>query len=384
MTNKIVLATALTGARYSPWLLKDTKDVALDPKFYAQHMPITPEQVTQDVRGSYTYGARFFHVHARNPQTGAQWANLDWYDKVAQGIREIDPNVVISFPTSRKMEVGKGIEDRLKLLEMIQKNSPGRVDRAYAEFKVRGVAVEAHPDTLTTFTVPEVTMLGNLKNRLGVEETPGWTDPEVMKLYYEFLIQRTKELGVMQEIEITTMGQFDVLKRMAESGKYHMDAPMHFVVLLGFSDGLPIDKKTYEVALKEIEDLRKGVEHPAVITVGAVIPPQKAKKESSIRFEPGKHDYHEVMQWVTDDHRVGLFRVGLEDTPELYGKQRKNAELVAHAAEFFDKKGVEIVTDAHVLREAFGLPYKPTSEIKPVSALKNLLEDVISKLFPNK
>ena len=158
----------------------------------------------------------------------------------------------------------------------------------------------------------------------------------------------------MQEIEITTMGQFDVLKQMTESGNYHMDAPIHFVILLGFSNGLPIDKKTYEEALRNIEDLRRGIDQPTVISVGAVIRP----KEASAFPRPllkGKHDYQEVMEWVTNDPRVNIFRVGLEDTPELYGWQLTNPQLVTHAVNFFNGHGRDVITDPKILRAAFAV-----------------------------
>ncbi len=392
MKNPIAISLALTGARYSPWLKTNGISKLPEPDFYAEHMPITPEEVARDVERASREGAIFFHAHARNPETGAQYADLSWYRQTAKLVREINPEYILSFPTSRKMEVGKQIDDELHASHKLQGNPPGQHDRAYHELKVRGVAVEALPDTLTTFTVPEVKILGKPKDSRGVEDVPGWNEPAVMKLYYHGLIQRTMELGVMQEIEITTMGQFDVLKRMAKSGEYHLDAPVHFVLLLGFSNGLPISKETYEQALKNIEDLRRGINQPTVITVGAVIRPKESSESPVNPLTQGQHDYHEVMDWVVDDPRIDIFRVGLEDTPKCYGWQWKNHELVEYAVDFFLNRGRDILTDPAILRNHMGLstegriPIDTTSDKPSVNSDfelpdTNKLEKIIKELI---
>lgn len=373
MSTPIAISMALTGARYSPWLKSNGKTVTPGHDFYAKNMPLTPEAIASDVTNGYRNGALFFHAHARNPKTGAQYADLGWYQSVASLVRRINPNLILSFPTSRKMEVGKEIDTKLEALHKKQGKPPGIFDRAYYELKIRGIAVEAQPDTLTTFTVPEVKILGTPKDSRGVEDVPGWSDPDVMKLYYHGLIQRTKELGVMQEIEITTMGQFDVLRQMAESGNYHMDAPIHFVILLGFSNGLPINKETYEEALRNIEDLRRGVNYPTCITVGAVIRPKEASRSFLDDLPNNIHDYYQVMEWVVDDPRVNIFRVGLEDTPELYGEQWTNPELITHVAEFFDSRGRVIEKDPNALRNILGCRNRfeektPEKRVQKISA----------------
>ena len=378
MNGSIAISMALTGARYSPWLIKQGKTTFPERDFYAQNMPITPEEVARDVEEGNQAGAVFFHAHARNPLTGAQYADLGWYRQTARLVRKINPDLIISFPTSRKMEVGHQIERGLEALHKAQGNPPGLHDRAYYEQKIRAVAVEAKPDTLTTFTVPEVKMFGEPRNSEGAEDVPWWNDPEVMQLYYHALIQRVEELGVMQEVEITTMGQFDILRHMADLGTYHMDAPIHFVVLLGFSNGLPIDKDTYEEALRNIEDLRRGVDYPTPITVGAVIRPKEACKRF-FELSKGEHDYHEVMEWVTGDPRVDIFRVGLEDTPELYRHQWRNPNLVSHAADFFDGHGLRIETDPNVLRERFGLPIPTTRQIIFNSLLRQVSNEILDQ-----
>ena len=311
MILSIAISLALTGARNSPWIRGRLFKHNPPSNLFAKYMPITLEEVESDVTEAVVRGATFVHIHARNPWTGAQFADLGWYNETAKRVREINPNLILSFPTSRKMEVGHQIERSLQRIERTQGNPPGKYDQAHEELKIRAVAIEAHPDTLTTFTVPEVKMLGALRDSTGVEHVHGWTDPEVMQIYYHSLIQRARELNVMQEVEITTIGQFEVLDKMAQSGQYHMDAPMHFVVLLGFSNGLPINKATYDTALKKIEKLRHGVEHPTIISVGAVIRPHEANPSSKTDAGGGKHDYHEVINSVAGDPRVSIFRVWL-------------------------------------------------------------------------
>jgi uncharacterized protein (DUF849 family) len=52
---------------------------------------------------------------------------------------------------------------------------------------------------------------------------------------------------------------------------------------------------------------------------------------------------------------VESFRVGLEDVPELYGRQPTNVELALHARELCDEYGVRIITNPDEVRARFGM-----------------------------
>src|SRR5581483_6213026 len=86
-TKPIIITTAHTGARYSPW----EKDVngnskTMGTNFYAKNIPITPDEVVDDAVAAYHAGSRLIHLHARNPKTGVQYADINWYKEVADRI----------------------------------------------------------------------------------------------------------------------------------------------------------------------------------------------------------------------------------------------------------------------------------------------------------
>lgn len=363
-TKPIILTCAHTGALNGPWK-KDQEGRLhnIEERYFAEHLPITPEQVIKDAIKAYNAGARLIHIHARNPETGAQYANLSWYKEVLKGIRKNCPGALVSFPTSRKGEVGTQIDTKLSDFPNV-KGRAGRTIRAAMEVLIRGAAVEARPDTLTTFTVPETRLLGDksIKDKRGVEDVPNWTSPSIMRSYFKQVNERANKLGVRQEIEITTMGEFDVLDELAKRDKeFHLKGPMHFVLILGFSDGLKLNKKTYEAALDRIDKFKQNTGFHITVSCGAVIRPKEAAGKPEAELPAGQHDYREVMRWVAADDRIDAFRVGLEDTPKLYGNQQTNGGLVEEARKFFEDLDVRIEMNPKKVRKIFGMEKREVS-----------------------
>jgi uncharacterized protein (DUF849 family) len=363
----LILSTALTGVRFSPWRKDDAgNDMPIASTKLAAHMPVTPEQIERDASDAYYYGARFIHVHARNPQTGEQFSSLEYYKDITQRIRKSCPGSIISYPTSRKGEV----EGQIAAARAGVETSIGRAldanDIAYIEFAIRPLAMESYPDTITSFTVPEMKMFGTPKDTKGLEEVAGWTDPKVMQIYYRQTLERAKALGVNQEIEVQTLGQFDIMEKLYDFGG--MDGPVHLVLLPGFSAGFPIDRDAYETALEGVDKFRKYTGLPVTVTCGAVIPPPVAKTDP-LDDSPHRHDYQKVFSWIAKDNRVDVFRVGVEDTPVLYGRQQTNTDLVIHARELCSETGIDVIKDPGQVRKIFGFSYKAPGS----SANQNLL-----------
>jgi uncharacterized protein (DUF849 family) len=326
--------------------------------------------VIKDARQCYDAGARAIHIHARNPLTGLQFSDLSYYQAVTDGIREDLGDVPLIFPTSRKGEV------ELQIEEEIQRNySPVNSDeeriacRVRAEL-LRAISMEACPDRITTFTPPELLIAGNISSNDYAAATSSysevtrmaWKDPIVMKAYFRALTDRIRALGLSEELEITTWKAFDVIEGMIEDPTLSFPQTISFVILLGFSAHLPIAKETYNAAIERVQQLAARAGMIAKITVGAAISPPQAYcgpvRESGQSLPPCKHDYREVIEWVADDSRVASFRVGLEDTPELFGQKPSNADLVEHVREVFGGLSVPIELDIIAARRAIGLKDK--------------------------
>src|ERR1700742_2317270 len=55
-TNKVIITCAVTGAIHTP---------SMSP-----HLPVTPEEITEQAIAAAEAGAAILHLHARDPQTG--------------------------------------------------------------------------------------------------------------------------------------------------------------------------------------------------------------------------------------------------------------------------------------------------------------------------
>lgn len=117
-TKPLILSTALTGVRFSPWRKdEDGNDIPISNTKLARNMPVTPEEIESDASSCYFHGARFIHVHARNPKTGEQFADLGYYKNITKRIRKECPGSIISYPTSRKGEVEGQINEAALAIE---------------------------------------------------------------------------------------------------------------------------------------------------------------------------------------------------------------------------------------------------------------------------
>jgi uncharacterized protein (DUF849 family) len=319
--------------------------------------------VIDDATQAYDYGIRFFHVHARNPQTGLQFADLQYYRAVFEGIRSRNPGALVGGATSRKAEVERQIAQEIRRmvsrthLQEISAKQLGRI-----EMTVRAVAVEARPDRITTFTPPEIRITGTVSDADYNETVKGyseltrrsWNRPDVMRWYYWFLRQRCIQLGVGEELEITTDAAFPVIEQLSLDPSLGLPKDLFVLFLFGYSNRLPIERRQFDKAMNWVTQIERRAGVNAHVTVGAAIAPHAAARKARGRnqsLEVGTHDYREVFEWVVQDPRVDSFRVGLEDVPELYGCHQSNTDLAKHAAELCDEYGVRVMTDPYEIRD---------------------------------
>lgn len=59
------------------------------------HVPITPEEIIEDVQQAYKLGITSVHLHARDPDTGRPTWRKNVYGEIIEGIREFAPELVI-------------------------------------------------------------------------------------------------------------------------------------------------------------------------------------------------------------------------------------------------------------------------------------------------
>ena len=312
-SKPIIIGCAFTGARFNI--------SASDSAVRAKYMPLSPQQNIAEAIQVYQLGARYMHFHARNPNTGEQFADSRWYQEVCQGMRQHLPMAVISFGSSRHgREVLQAIQDRGEI--------------------ARSCGLEAKPDYFTNFAAVEIAMFDSRDNR----DLSDNLHPRNIQQHYRTVVHRMNELLVCQEVEITTYPKsLAALEKIKDNPNLGLLYPLNMVILLGFSSLLPISKQAYDEVVERSSKLLEG--RVGTITIGSVIRPHE-----STELDPS-----EVLDWCLQDDRVSAFRTGIEDSPALGGIQKTNPELVEYAVKHCQEKGVPIQTDSTEVRKTMHL-----------------------------
>lgn len=99
--NKIVINFTPTG------MLPTKKDTP--------YVPISPEEIIEDVRRAYLLGITMVHLHARD-ENGLPSHRKEIYAKIIQGIREFAPELIICVSTSGR--IFNTLETRSEVLDL--------------------------------------------------------------------------------------------------------------------------------------------------------------------------------------------------------------------------------------------------------------------------
>ena len=85
------------------------------------HVPLTTDEILEDVRRCAELGVSIVHVHARDAD-GVPSHHADHFAPIVEGIREIDPELVVCVTCSGR-RVGS-VEARAEVLELTAPRSP--------------------------------------------------------------------------------------------------------------------------------------------------------------------------------------------------------------------------------------------------------------------
>jgi len=69
-------------------------------KTMTPHVPITPEEIVEQVLEAVSIGANMIHIHARDPKTGEPTYKKEIYQKIIDGIRKHDKQIILGVSTS--------------------------------------------------------------------------------------------------------------------------------------------------------------------------------------------------------------------------------------------------------------------------------------------
>lgn len=288
--SKTILTCAVTGG----------DDVA--HKF--KQLPVTPQQIAEEVIAAAKAGAAIAHIHVRNPETGKPSMELDLYREVFDRVRQSDTDVVINLTTGPGARFVPDLE----------------VTNGFAE----GSNVRPPADRVRHIIAlkPEICSLdmGSLNfGRGALINTPAQV---------EAIAQGIKEAGVKPELEIFDAGHLALSLKMIADGIVPADSLFQFA--LGIPWGAPA---TAEMVAYFKTAIPKGAQWAA--------------------FGVGRREFPMVAQTFL---MGGHVRVGMEDNFYLEKgvEATSNAQLVEKAVKVIQLLGGDVATPAEA-REALGL-----------------------------
>ncbi|SMC21040.1 3-keto-5-aminohexanoate cleavage enzyme [Desulfacinum hydrothermale DSM 13146] len=178
--EKLIITVALTGN-------VPTKE--MNP-----HVPITAEEIAQDVRRCADAGAVLFHVHARDAN-GRPTLDIERFKENVRRIKEVAPEVIIQLSTGA---------------------------RAGKDWEARANPVRLLPE-MASFTTGSNNLPG-----IVYENSPQ---------FIQFLAQVFKETGVKPEIEVFETGMINNALYLQKKGL--IQGPLHFDFVLGAPGSMP-------------------------------------------------------------------------------------------------------------------------------------------------
>lgn len=158
------------------------------------NLPITPDEIAEDVSKCYRLGVSVVHVHARH-NDGKPAFEKEIYEEIFEKIREKCPEIIICASTSGR--IFRNIEERSQVLDL-------------------------KPE-MATLSVGTVNFATN----------PSFNTLDSVK----FLAERMRELGIKPEVEIFEPGFINTALYLVKKG--HLSYPLHFNLLLGSLGSIP-------------------------------------------------------------------------------------------------------------------------------------------------
>jgi uncharacterized protein (DUF849 family) len=342
-SNPLAIGVALNGAQYSA---KEFSSI-----------PVTPSQAAEQALESVEQGAVYVHTHSREPKSGEQFADPEFFRFVHEELTKRAPQVEKSAANSRKGLVGNQVLSSIAALRL--RNSKITTDQLIGCELIRAVGMDTGPDMMTAFTALESKLGAGWENGSAVEtytseSIKGYTDPGFIAAYYEAVSAMYSQRRIVPEYEVTTMSALWTVESLIR--RHLVPKHPHFIFLFGFSARLPIAKEVFDLCMSHVRYLKATYDVDPSVSVGAVIQPRFAaskRREMSQQIENGKHDYLELLEWAMHDETVDCVRVGLEDTPFHFGHEATNAELVALVREECGIRGVQTLFTGTEIRKLF-------------------------------
>lgn len=203
--NKAIITAALTGAVHTPTM--------------SPYLPITPEQLIDEIIAVHKAGGAVAHLHVRDPKTGYPTADQDAFRKIAT---EVKKHCDIILCTTTGGRLGEPIEKRVEVVsnlkpEMASLNA-GSIN--FALFHVVGKYPTWKYDWEKEY----------------LEKTEDSIFPNTFKTMRQFL-QIYKNTDTKPEFEIYDIGMINNMAFLIKAG--FVRKPVYLQFVMGVLGGIP-------------------------------------------------------------------------------------------------------------------------------------------------
>lgn len=143
-----------------PLLINFTPTGMIPTKEMTPHVPISVEEITEQVHEAYELGITIAHLHARDEE-GKPTTDADTYGRIVESVRKVAPNLVICVSLSgrnatdidqraapldltgaAKPDMGSLTLSSLNFIKQASKNSPDTIQELATRMNDRGIVPE--------------------------------------------------------------------------------------------------------------------------------------------------------------------------------------------------------------------------------------------------
>lgn len=392
MTRKLVLGSAVTGAKFTPTNHAPTGNPLIDLVSTGETIKSDIDALAAEAASLYSIGVRYHHYHARNPVTHEQTTSNAVYSAVSYAIQDRLPGMILSFGASRNgPEVRQAIEEQGEWERVSQSALP--IHLGGAHFVTKQAAVELQivldlerqgtsisredvikPDFAEAVrayvpshrTVP-IRLETNSTKRGG---NYGSTAPAIQLATYVQAVNSRRRFGLLHEIEWVQLDRSFAMTRFAiEHPEIQLGSAgqLNITLLFGFSPRFPFPKNYSE--FREVVKLAKSLEYDSngirsrtiTIAVGSAVIPQQANEHiRALEFGPRAGELAGPLERIVNysaqpDSQVDIIRFGMEDTPYLIRRDQvmvpsDNLNLGLQCVHALEECGVELVVEPSKVR----------------------------------
>jgi uncharacterized protein (DUF849 family) len=203
--EKRIITAAITGAIHTPGM--------------SDHVPVTPDEITDEAVRAYEAGAAVAHIHARNPETGQPSSDINLFREIAAKIKS-RCNMVVCITSGGSLTMS--IEERLRIIPTLKPE--------LASLNCGSLNFALHP-LLYKYK--------NFKFEWEREYLTGTEDlifPNTFKSLREFS-KAFDENNVQPELEIYDTGMINNVAFMLGNGQ--LKKPVYIQFVMGILGGIP-------------------------------------------------------------------------------------------------------------------------------------------------